>query len=466
MQSLLLKVSMMLMTTVMTLTTYAQTKKPNVILILTDQQSYKMMSCANDTFLKTPAIDEIVENGYRFNKSYCANPVCSPSRFSLMTGHYGSEIGLRLNNVAVDTSILVGILSNGTLGTCFKNAGYEVLYGGKTHLPFESNSTAEQNLLSDYGFETITRDSRRELAELAAEIIKNRRKEDKPLMMVVSLINPHDICFVNNYTINGGNKPKNASISEWAQVQEVIAKYHTLSDSEKVKQLPALPTNFLPVNDEPTVDARQHNTNTSMLRIYSWAYHRLTEIVDKQIALVLQGLEQSTEKDNTIVVFTSDHGDMNGAHQKTAKNRFYDESARIPFIFSGPGIRKGIVDNETLTCNGLDLIPTLCDLVGIEKPVGLSGISLKPQLIEEKKAINSRILFIESVNGFMMLDGRYKYALYDGIGKIELLLDTKKDPLETKNLVSNGSYKKIHSEMNVGLRKWMSSRALLLDDTK
>jgi arylsulfatase A-like enzyme len=414
-----------------------EAQKPNILFILTDQQSFRMMK-SND-YLKTPAADKIAQNGYTFNKSYCANPVSEPSRFSLMTGRYGSEIGLRENNVAVDTTSLSNILTNGTLGSVFKTAGYDTYFSGKVHLPFTSaTGNTAQKLLADYDFTSKAGFGQRMTgATSTKDLLIARKKTDKPLFMFVNQINPHDICFVTNSALNGGAKPANCSVDEWNQVQEVIAQYKALSDSAKTAQTPPLAVNYDPVNDEPAYDAEMSQTDIKFLRTYSWCYQRLTEIVDTEINVILDGLAQSAINDNTIVVFSSDHGDMNGSHRKVSKNRFYEESARIPFIFWGPGIPKGIVDNQTLACNGVDLLPTLCDLCGITKPTGLTGISLKPQLINGATPIQKRNLMIESNAGYMILDGQYKYGLYDGEGNNELLIDTKADSLETRNLIND-----------------------------
>ncbi|MCX6326537.1 MAG: sulfatase-like hydrolase/transferase [Bacteroidia bacterium] len=108
--------------------------KPNVLFIMTDQQSYNMMSCMGNKWLSTPNMDKIANMGYRFEKTYCANPVSMTSRFSLLTGHYASEVGVKANTSAYDSSKVKQIVSVDGLGIIFRKAGYETLYSGKTHL--------------------------------------------------------------------------------------------------------------------------------------------------------------------------------------------------------------------------------------------------------------------------------------------------------------------------------------------
>ena len=110
--------------------------RPNILFIMTDQQSAHMMSCAGNEWLKTPALDRLAASGIRFERAYASNPVCVPSRFSLQTGRMPSAIGLNWNHPAnVPQSIV-----EQSLGNLFSNAGYETVYGGKVHLPGELNN--------------------------------------------------------------------------------------------------------------------------------------------------------------------------------------------------------------------------------------------------------------------------------------------------------------------------------------
>ncbi len=443
----------------------AQETKPNILYIMTDQQSFKMLSAAGNKYLKTPAVDKIAESGYRFSKAYCVNPVSLPSRFALLTGHYGSEVNVRNNTPDTEREKLKSILDECAMGKVFRSAGYETLYGGKTHLPMAyMKGDFTERMSTNYGFSYFCSDDGMKLAEESAQILQNRKKGDKPMFLFVSLMNPHDINFFwQEKILAGPDKPKNLTQREWECATTLANKQKTMPEEEYKMQIPSFPLNYEPVNDEPSLDAYQKFTNKERLNYYSWAYHRLTETVDEQIAVVLAALKKSAIADNTIIVFTSDHGDMNGSHQLIMKNRFYEESARIPFIFAGPGIKKGVVDNETLVCNGMDLLPTLCDFAEIKTPKSLTGVSLKPILTGETNKINRNYLFIESTTGFMVLDGRYKYAMYDGSGNTELLTDTKQDPLETKNLATVKSAKKIKVKLRDELTNWMKARNIVLD---
>ena len=424
-------------------TAFAQQQKPNVLVIITDQQNAHMMSCAGNTWLKTPNIDKLAQRGMRFEKAYVTNPVCSPSRFSLFTGLYPSVINMRHNGSDIDTDKVAEIIP-GAMGHTFKKAGYETYYGGKVHLPL-AGKTAEE-----YGFDhLISLDERDDLVEKSAAFLLNRTSAS-PFLCVVSFINPHDICFeaIRQYQ----PESKSAQATPEPLIEAIQIPDSLTEEVFFAKYCPPLPDNFEPTQNEPdaiqelealhpfTIYAREHWTERDW-RLHRWAYHRLTERVDEQIGEVLDALQRSDVLDNTIVIFTSDHGEMSASHRLEHKTVFYEESSRVPFVVWFEGMHAGgEVDDQHLISTGLDLYPTLCDLTGIMIPNELPGVSFAPLLRGEPAVYDSRkYLFIENELGFMVRDERFKYAMYDNGD--EMLIDTKKDPGEMKNIAGHSRYK-------------------------
>ena len=172
--------------------------------------------------------------------------------------------------------------------------------------------------------------------------------------------------------------------------------------------------------------------------------------------MVLDALKQSGLEDNTVVIFTSDHGDMDSAHKLEHKSILYEEAARIPFIMSHKGrIPRGKVDDTHLISNGLDLICTLCDYAGIEAPKGLPGASVRP-LAEGKKVSAWRdSVVVESQSGRMLRTDRYKYCIYDSGANREQLTDLKNDPGEMKNLAGDAKFKGVLDEHRKLLAEWV-----------
>lgn len=412
--------------------------RPNILLVFTDQQSATMMSCAGNRWLCTPAMDSLAATGIRFERAYCTNPVCIPSRFSLMTGLMPSAIGMLSNSVSHITTVSDS-MKKGGLGWLMLEAGYDVAYAGKVHLP---KMTAQ-----DMGFEYICNDERDQLPEACSEFIGRKRK--KPFFLVASLINPHDICYM-------AIRDSQSTESEMGLIERGKSEYRTLDRaltrptavSDKVffaEYCPPLPENFEPQADEPEairllleqrpfrIKARCEWSDQRW-REHRWAYARLTETVDTQISRVLEALRKSGQYDRTLIIFSSDHGDMDASHRMEHKSTLYEEVCRVPLILRLPGDAcAGRVDDTHLVSNGLDFLPTICDYAGIEPPQGLMGQSLRP-LVERREPVSWRdALPIESAIGRAIVSDRFKYVVYDMGLYEEQLIDLKEDPGETKD---------------------------------
>jgi choline-sulfatase len=430
--------------------------KPNVLFIMTDQQSYNMMSCMGNKWLQTPNMDKIAEMGYRFEKTYCANPVCMPSRFSLLTGHYASEVGVKENTNAWDPKKVTGILATDALGNIFRKAGYETLYSGKTHLYGTKD-------VSEYGFKINTTDPYDGPATYAEKVLAEmgKTKREKPFFLFLSFLNPHDICYKAGMDKRYPDKLPEANKKETVRL---LALQKTLSEAEYHNQVPPHVANRSPINDEQpemvTMAALSRGWNKDEWDLYNWMYLRLTESVDALIGRVLTALEKSGLEENTIIVFTSDHGDMHGAHNLILKNVMFEEAQRVPFIFAGNGIKENVVENSTLVCNGTDFIPTICDLVGINTPKGLPGISLKPYLTGKGNKPERKFIITEGYNSYQIYDGRYKFTIYELPGYPETLTDILKNPGETKNYCNDIEYSSIKSSLKKELMANLTNRGL------
>ena len=407
--------------------------RPNIIFIYTDQQNTSMMSCAGNENLKTPAIDSIANSGVRFERAYCASPVCCPSRFSLMTGMMPSEIGLRSNDMIDLPPLPESIIENG-LGKVFKNHGYDAAYGGVVHFPgFRPE---------DIGFDFISADQRDILADDCVDYILEDR--DKPFFLTASFINPHDICYMAIKEFQFSEECKNIVAHGKTEV-ETLDIALALAEDLDLDELPPLPENHEPQKDEPEAIkylqelrsfkkmAREQFTERQW-RLHRWAYARLTELVDAQISKLLDALKESGKDKNTIVIFSADHGDFDSAHKMEHKTALYEEGCRIPMLISTPELKdRGFTDKNNLISNGLDLIPTICDFADIPKPTGLKGKSLKPLVERTSKNSLRSVLPVEGSVGNMIVTDKYKYMLYDKGANREQLIDLEKNPGEMYN---------------------------------
>jgi choline-sulfatase len=434
--------------------------QPNIIYIYTDQLSETMMSCAGNKYVKTPAMDYIANNGIRFTRAYTTNPVCSPARVSLMTGRFSGyfkdSIGQQVRENAGSMMIpeVSKLVESTTIAAYLKDAGYDLAFGGKEHLPPSLSPKA-------LGFINIASDERDVLAEKAAKYIS--QDHTKPYFMTVSLINPHDICFmaIRDFAeseqakgILKHGKTEITTLDEALKLPPGVGK-----DEFFAEHCPPLPPNFEPQKNEPKaisallearsfrISARKKYTKEQW-RMHRWAYARLTEKVDGQIQVILDALKKSGQEENTVVIFSSDHGDNDASHKMEHKTVLYEESANIPFMAMWKGkIPTGQVNTKNLVSNGLDLLPTVCDYAGIKGQSDPRGISLKP-LFEGNKTASRKTLGVESEIGRMVVseDG-FKYVRYDAMGTEERLMDLNTDPYEKTHVTNEQSYSEVLSRL-------------------
>ena len=413
------------------------TQRPNILFIVTDQQSHHMMSCAGNSWLQTPALDAMAARGTRVSRSYCANPVCMPSRFSMFTGRMPSEVNIR-HNTNKDSVAFPDAELQYTMGHLLKNAGYRCLYGGKQHL--SAHLDAEK-----IGFENFSNDECMGLAEASAEIIQ--QEHDQPWFIVSSLINPHDICYqaIRSFASSDFDQMLlDRGQREIAALDKALELPDGVSEDEFFEQYcPPLPDNFEVQEDEPSlvrellqerafkISAREKWAERDW-RLHRWAYHRLTETVDREIAVILDALEASGQMDNTLVLFTSDHGDHSSSHRLEHKTFFYDEAARVPMIVQFPGqVPAGVVNESDYVNTGIDILPTICDYAGVDIPAHCQGSSMRA--IFEGGEIARDGVYAENQVSYMWVSGDYKYVEYDsGENRIQLY-DLKNDPGETRN---------------------------------
>jgi len=201
--------------------------------------------------------------------------------------------------------------------------------------------------------------------------------------------------------------------------------------------------------------------------MHRWAYCRLTELVDKKIGIILDGLRKSPYADNTLVIFSSDHGDHDASHRLEHKTLFYEEAMNVPLIVCPPGslVQKANkptkVNNQNLVCIGTDLLPTVCDYAGAKAPEDLPGRSFRPLLAGKKVKDWPEAILIENQVGDAVVTADWKYASmldqkdipklnpkkYSNPKVTKILCHLSEDPGEMKNLAYLPKYKKKVKQM-------------------
>lgn len=420
-------------------------ERPNILIIITDQQTADAMSVAGNKDLRTPAMDQLAANGVRFTRAYCAQPLCTPSRTAIFSGKMPFETGFVGNAPEKDGLWPDSLLM---MGRIMADGGYKTGYVGKWHLPVPVSK------VSQHGFQYIQNTRFQDFNDGAtpsfcARFIKENAKQ--PFLLVASFLNPHDIC-------------------EWARGEAL--KMDVLGDAPPPEQCPALPANWRKPANEPEMIREQQHSNArtypstgwtgNQWRQYRWAYNRLVEKVDAHIGQVLYALKKYGVERNTIIIFTADHGDGYAGHSWNQKQVLYEEAAKVPFIVSRLGQWKARTD-DMLICNGTDIIPTICGFGGVKVPACLKGLDISKRItgagkvsrdtlvIETDFADNEELL---GISGRAVITRQYKYIVYSK-GRIkEQLFNLEKDPGEINNLAVQSRYKKPLHTMRQYLKTW------------
>jgi arylsulfatase A-like enzyme len=386
-------------------------------------------------------MDRIAEAGTRFERAYCTHPLCCPARSSFVTGLMPHRSGVLGNGTPIHQELLPH-----TIGNVLRKAGYDAALAGKWHVPGCKPT--------DCGLEELCPTNDALVPEVSTDYFKTDR--EKPFFLFASFINPHDICQV----------ARNQDLPQGPV------------SSVPLDQCPGLPENFAIPPYAP--DALQYLRRVAP-RIYptldwtddQWrhfrhAYFRLVEKVDSEIVRLLDGLEASGKADNTVVIFTSDHGDGHGAHHWNQKTALWEEEIRIPMIISEPGQTGGRVENGRLVSNGLDLLPTVCDYASADCPEGLDGLSLRPLVRGDEPdtwrnevVVETQINFGDGPGGpsyaRALVTEQYKYSVYLMGRNREQLVDIVEDAGEMVNLAAESRHQDTLQSCRDRLRAWGES---------
>ena len=446
---------------------------PNILWLCTDQQRYDTIRSLGNELIRTPNIDSLVANGVAFTQAYCQSPVCTPSRASFLTGRYPRTTRCRQNGQKIpDDEILVSRM--------FADAGYRCGLAGKLHLASCSDGKVEsriddgyhdfhwshhpqpdwpenaytqwltakgqswENLYSGpstgYVKEGVPAEFHQTTwcAEMTCDFI--RANTEQPWFFSFNCFDPHH---------------------PFDPPPEYLAKYNPLDmplpkrrDGELASK-----TTFQQLDSEWAHNSPGEFHTGAMTdddrRQVTAAYYAICELIDDQVGRILQALDETRQRDNTLVIFMSDHGEMLGDHGIYFKGpHFYDEAIRVPLVISCPQRFK-----SGLKINGLtelvDLTPTLLEAAGLNVPSRVQGRSLIPHLagVAEPDRHRDRV-FCEYYNswthsdayGTMLRSDTAKIVAYHGTNQGELY-DLEADPDEFTNLWDSGEHQPLKLDM-------------------
>ncbi|RCW36820.1 sulfatase [Marinilabilia salmonicolor] len=449
---MVLRICFLLVFVFMAFIGFGQDQRPNILVIITDQHSGKVMTQTGYVHIETPGIDKIADQGVTFTRSYVTYPVCMSSRRSIMTGMMPSKA-----DPPTDFPSIGGVLAQN---------GYERAYDGKWHV----GSTEIDEVIDWQGFkrykESVTDST---VARWSRDYLK--QEHDKPFFLVTSFINPHNICeFARNMS-----GLRNQGYDDGPIALDVDTTYC----------LP-LPSNFpIPENEAEGISARRNqdpgdehwgaNPHKSWTpvdwRRYMYGYDRFLEKVDARVEEVYDELAKQGLLENTIIIYTSDHGDAHAAHQLTQKMSFYEESVNVPFVVSWKGKTKaGVIEEETLVSNGLDLYPTILKMAGIEIPDYLPGQDISANFLKDSDQSSVKRDYVVTelyqkvlksntpgrFKGRMVLTKKFKYFLFDQGANKEQLFDLENDPGELHPVTYDPAYHDDLLACRVKLKEWVA----------
>jgi len=466
--------------------------KPNLLFLFTDEQRQDTMAAYGNQLIQAPHLDRLASEGVVFTRAYVSQPVCTPSRATIMTGLYPHTCGCTANNIPLDESIP-------TLAELFADPEYEHAYLGKWHLgdeifpqhgftrwvsiedayrrhyrpPRDRQANCDyfhwlkrQGVEPDVEQEGWQAYSRGRAASLPAEL-------SKPAFLAEE---------TSRFLAERGDRPFVAYVNFLEPHMPFTGPYNDRYDPAQVP----LPDNFYapPHPDEPRRVSliREHyrqrgfgavelGTEAGWRRLTA-NYWGLVTLVDEAVGRILAALEACGQAERTIVVFTSDHGDMMGSHRLLAKTVMFEEAVKVPLIVRIPGLRPHRVDAPT---SQVDLVPTLLDLLGQPVPEGLQGASLRPRL--EGRGEPEGEAFIEwngrdsdeqlsdpgspKAEAARLSGARARCVIAPDGWKLNLseadkceLYHLPSDPGETRNLYYSGEQGAVIARLRERIRRW------------
>ncbi|HBM79228.1 MAG TPA: hypothetical protein DD426_00075 [Clostridiaceae bacterium] len=431
-------------------------KRPNILIIMSDEHDPAVTGCYNHPVVKTPNIDNLAKDGILFENAYCNSPMCVPSRMSFITGRYPCKIDVWDNGSPLRAEIP-------TFANYFEAGGYDTILCGRMHMIGEERLHGFGKRLFDdmekwksYNQKPLrTKEERRgsnshvtdcgpgrgswqdydnTVSDLGLRFLKGMAKypPSKPWLMVVGFMFPHFPLIAPKEYFNM-YYPDNVIMPDLNG--ETIEMQHPV-----IQHLRYCFRNDSIVSDEITRKALA-------------SYYALITYTDHNIGMLLDVIYNSYLRENTIIIYLSDHGEMAGKHGIWQKQCFYEPSVKVPFIIKIPNGGKSVRVKTNVSL--VDVMPTIMELAGIEIPEGLSGnsvIKYAKGYEDYKRAVFSEYHAQGMLNaGFMIKKGDYKYNYY--VNYNPELYDVKNDPGEFKDLSGLKKYAGILSDMHDELFK-------------
>ncbi len=445
---------------------------PNILWICTDQQRYDTIGALGNSFVSTPNIDSLARQGVAFERAYCQSPICTPSRASFLTGMYPSSLRVNRNGNPrfpdfpplisrrlADRGYVCGLIGKLHLASAYgrieerADDGYS--FWNYSHAPRDDwehgHDYAEWVRSKGFDLAELTRDP----AGLPAELHQSTWCAEKTIEFIEENRDRNWFASVNIYDPHPPFNPPQEyrDLFDPAQVKPPLFRESDLEQQKKLERIdfqslakhpddldirsPILPQSPTPgLAEADSVGARDAGTLIA-------AYYAMIKLIDDQLGRIMAALDALDLRQNTVIIFTSDHGETLGDHGLILKGcRFYEGLVRVPLIWSWPDRFLTDLRSDALV-ELTDIVPTLLGIVGLSAPGYLVGTSLLSILTGEGPPQGQREYvrceYIDALDlpdhsrATMYCDGTYKLVLYHSLGAGELY-DLAEDPQEFRNL--------------------------------
>jgi len=428
-----------------------------VLLIFTDDQRYDSMSVTGNPHLETPALDSIAAEGALFRRAYVSTSRCCPGRAALLTGKCATSHGIWNNHPEVG---LFG--AHRSMADHLHGAGYRTAWIGKWHLPnpgagpvrgfdhwvsyegpgshFDQAFNVDGQSVQSEGFQADR------LTDHALEFLGEKRESNEPFFLALAFKNPH------------------VPMTPAARHKGTLSHVPAPLPASALDPPSSLPAFYLRLR---TADGRHAIDDKLAFAEDMRAYWELMLSVDENVERVLDALRASGELDNTLVLATTDNGQLLGEHGLQQKGLSYEPSIHVPLMMRFPKLIKAgsLLDQLVLT---EDLLPTVLEVCGLDVPTDIQGQTMVPLL--RKPSTPGRARFLYLAPGFggqtgmverAVVEERLKYISFEADGgHEELLFDRQADPDERTNVLSLPEFAQDLARM----RTWMAEERRRLGD--
>ncbi len=456
------------------------TQRPNVVFILVDQQRWDFIGYESNGVTFTPHLDALARTGTIFHSAYCTAPLCCPSRAAIASGRYGMSSGCftNLHELPPGTPSFVSQL---------RRSGYRTCAIGKTHMQIHAynadyTSEAHRRYMNSLGWDEICETSgddmfRHGIRCSYSDFLLERGALDDAVdyysqwhyfMSPPGQGDPAFVC--HPWTLAEALHPTafvGDRVLDWLRCYDRAQPFFLqVGISAPHSPISPLPAHFDLYRDRPETDAWGNAAPPDWLADGRRGYRAMITHIDEYVGRIRDCLAELGMLENTILVYTADHGEMAGDHQLFAKTTFFEGSARVPMLWSGPGIRPGQQSDALVEV--IDVGKTICELTGVEPHALDQGRSLAP-LLTGTQTTHRETIYCEMGCDRMLRDERYKLCwgepTFDTrrLGRLHLdkpvnippsppgLYDLREDPHELNNLASDPAARSLLQTMQAKL---------------